>query len=324
MPALQRLARSIRKSRSPLGDLPLYDRKSMANASPRTWSVIVTVVLSLAAGVLQAETVVPLWPGVPPGASETPDAVTITRDPDGERRTRNVSRPTITVHLPEGAVKSNGTAVIVCPGGGYRHLAIDKEGHDVARWLASQGVAGIVLTYRVLPVGIDAAAARQMRSEIADWALADAERAIRVTRAHAKEWRIDPDRIGIMGFSAGGNVVVNTGLHFDSGDAAAADPVDRLSSRPLFLGMMYAPAPEQIEFPKDSPPAFLVHAADDRTVPAIQSTRLFDALRRAGSAAELHIYERGGHGFGVRKQKLPTDAWTERLREWMTLHEWIR
>ncbi|MEZ5354442.1 MAG: alpha/beta hydrolase [Bryobacteraceae bacterium] len=267
----------------------------------------------------RCETVIPVWPGT--AAAEA--AGTTTRDADGERRTRNVTAATLTVHLPE-AGKANGTAVIICPGGGYRHLAIDKEGHDVARWLAGQGVAGLVLSYRVLPVGTETEAARRMRGEIAEKALADAERAIRVTRSRAAEWRIDPERIGILGFSAGGNVVVNVGLHFDKGNEAAADPVERQSSRPAFLGMIYAAAPEGIEFPKDAPPAFLAHAADDTTVPVAQSLRLFEALRKAGSAAEMHVYERGGHGFGVRGKGIPTDGWTERLREWMSLHQWTR
>ncbi|MEZ5402698.1 MAG: alpha/beta hydrolase [Bryobacteraceae bacterium] len=283
----------------------------------RTTPILVLAMLAAASAC--AETVMPLWEGgLPPGEKDTPNREATKRDADGERRTRDVTRPSITVHLPE-ASKANGAAVVICPGGGYRHLAIDKEGHDLARWFNTFGVAGIVLSYRVVPSDTPPDGARALRGPIAAKALADAERAIRVVKAHADAWRIDPDRVGIIGFSAGAHVVVNTGLHFDSGETGASDPVERLSSRPAFLGVIYGPVPEGADFPKDTPPAFIAHAADDRTVPAANSTRLFEAIRKAGAPAELHIYERGGHGFGVRAKNIPTDTWTERLRDWMAL-----
>jgi acetyl esterase/lipase len=276
--------------------------------------------VSLAASVA-AQTVIPLWPGTPPGAAETPNTEATTHDPDGERRTRNITRPYVTAHLPDPE-KANGTAVVIAPGGGYRHLAIDKEGHDVARWLNRHGIAGIVLSYRV--AAPPAGAPPGLRAESAAKGLADAERAIRIVRSRAKEWKIEADRIGILGFSAGGNVAVNLGLHFDEGNSTAEDPIEKVSSRPTFLGMIYAAASEQLEFPSNTPPAFLVHAADDSTVAPAQSMRIFEAVRKAGAPAEMHIYERGGHGFGVRAKKLPTDAWTERFREWLEMHGLLR
>lgn len=174
-----------------------------------------------------------IWPGDAPGSERRPNQEVAEKGAEGEIRTRLVTRPTITVHLP-APDKANGTAVIVCPGGGYRHHAIEKEGHDVAKWLAGLGVAGIVLKYRVNlaePVG---------REVVSGWALADAKQAMKVVRAHAREWGVNPDRVGIMGFSAGGHLAANLGMNYDA------------MTRPAFLGIFYGSAPEGA-FPSGAP-----------------------------------------------------------------------
>jgi acetyl esterase/lipase len=249
----------------------------------------------------------PLWPGEAPGSEGSANQEVTERGDDGERRTRLVVKPAITVHLPTPAI-ATGTAVVIAPGGGFRHLAIDKEGHDVARWLNTLGVAGIVLKYRVSPPGADPAVARK---QVTAWALADAKQAMNLVRGHAAEWGIRPERVGFMGFSAGAFLATSLGLHFDG------------PTRPAFLGIIYGAVDEGAVFPADTPPAFLVHADDDPTVPAARSTAIFEALKRAKVPAELHIYSKGGHGFGIRKKGLPVDAWPDRMKEWLQLNGWL-
>ncbi len=248
-----------------------------------------------------------LFPHGAPGTGDIPETVISEKSTtDGERRLRLVTRPTIAIHLPPAEL-ANGTAVIVAPGGGYRHLAIDKEGHDVARWLTTLGVAGIVLKYRVSrdPAKID-------RAAVAAMALDDAKRAMKIVRNRAAEFNIRPERVGFMGFSAGGNLAINLGLGYDS------------ETRPAFLGIIYGGAPERFEFAADAPPAFILHAADDPTVPAANATRVFDSLRKNKISAELHIFAKGGHGFGIRKKGAPTDAWPDRMRDWMETNGWLK
>lgn len=225
---------------------------------------------------------------------------------DDIRRVSNVTRPTLTVHRP---AKGNGTAMIVCPGGGFRILAIDHEGHEVARWLNSLGVTAFVLKYRVMRS--DSAEARpanivERRKTIMPLATADGQQAVRLVRSRAAEWGVAPDRIGIMGFSAGGYVAAAVAL--------TTDP----AARPNFAAPIYALVPEEAAPAAGAPPLFLVHADDDKTVPPLlNSVRLYSAWKKAQLPAELHVYSRGGHGFGMRKKGLPVDTWTDRLRDWL-------
>jgi acetyl esterase/lipase len=249
-----------------------------------------------------------LWPGVAPGSEgrSGPETVTAT---DGVRRIANIHQPSLSVYLP-GADVATGAAVIVLPGGGHRYLSIDNEGHAVARWLSEHGVAGFVLAYRL---------AREPGStyRVEEHALQDAQRAIRVVRSRAVAWRIDPRRIGILGFSAGGEVAGLAAARFDPGAAGASDPIERESSRPDFQAHVYAGArAAESEIPADAPPAFLCVAADDQG-PSRTALALFQKLRDKGVDAELHVYAQGGHGFGMRDRPFPITGWPSRFHDWM-------
>jgi acetyl esterase/lipase len=258
-----------------------------------------------------------LWPGGAPGAKG---------DADGDK-------PSLTIYLPPED-KATGTAVVICPGGGYGHLATDHEGHQVAQWLNSFGVAGFILKYRHHGSGYGHPAPLQ-----------DAQRAIRTVRSRAKEWSIRPDRIGIMGFSAGGHLASTAGTHFDKGKPDAADPIDRASCRPDFMVLVYPvisftepfshlgsrknllgenPDPKLIErlsnekqVTAETPPTFLVHTDEDPVVPAENSVAFYLALRRAKVPAEMHIYAKGPHGFGLGKKGEPMATWPERCVDWI-------
>jgi acetyl esterase/lipase len=230
--------------------------------------------------------VIPLWPSGAPGSEgKTDPEVTKENGKDGvhDRHISRVHNPTLTVYLPPRD-KANGAAVVICPGGGHRILAIDHEGYDVARRLNEMGVAGIVLKYRLA------------RTEGAGYkvdvhALADARRAIRLVRSRADEWGIDPGRVGLMGFSAGGELTALASTKFEpeSAGAGAGDPIDRLGSRPDFQILIYPGGrPASFEVTKESPPAFLLVAADDR-ISAQRTVESFTALRKAGVLAELHV-----------------------------------
>lgn len=268
-------------------------------------NLLIAALIAAGSGLAAEPIVIKLWPESGPSTAVTEKGA------DGERRTRGVNQPSITVHLPDPA-RATGTAVIVAPGGGYRHLTIDKEGHGVAKWFTTFGVAGILLEYRVQPLDTPPDRAKQLRPQVEARALEDAKQAMKIVRAHAPEWRIDPERIGFMGFSAGGHLTANLGMHFDAG------------TRPAFLGIFYGSSPEPVEFAANTPPVFLVHAYDDRTVPVTRATAIVDALKRASVPAEAHIYSKGGHGFGISKKNVVADTWPDRMREWMESNGWLR
>ena len=302
--------------------------------------IIHTVMLAITPLSFAAETLeIRLWEGTAPG-SEGADAIVEMVQERGTpakhgRWISGVTVPTITVYRP-AAEMNTGAALVICPGGGYRGEAIDKEGHDIARYLNTIGVTGIVLKYRLpRPDGF---------VFHHDVPLRDAARAIRLTRYHAKDWGLKPDRIGIMGFSAGGHLASTVATHFDSFDGKSAGPVDGLSSRPDFQALVYpvisfraeighsgsrrnliggAPAPglvdlysNELHVTAKTPPAFLVSTYDDR-VKAENSLLYFKALRAVKVPAELHIYEIGGHGYGIIPTGKPVATWHHRLREWM-------
>ncbi len=242
--------------------------------------------------------------------------------------------PTLDVYLvpPDRAV---GTAVVVCPGGGYRALAMDHEGEQVARWWNSLGVSAFVLKYRLGP---------KYHHPVE---LGDAQRALRWVRSRAEQYGIRPNRIGIMGFSAGGHLASSAATLFDKGQASAADPIDRLSSRPDFAILGYPvismtteyvhqgsknnllgenPDPAlaehlstELQVTPDTPPAFLFHTNQDTTVPAENSILFYLALRKAGIPAELHVYERGPHGVGLAWSDAVLSSWPARLADWMRI-----
>ncbi len=258
---------------------------------------------------------IPLWPGGAPGFESRrgePEQVAWRGEPGITFPvTFNIHQPSITPYLPEPA-KATGAAVIVAPGGGHMFLTTDREGYDLARMLANRGIAAFVLKYRLAK---DRAGNSSYRIEDAG---ADARRAIRLVRSRAASWNVRPDRIGLLGFSAGGEVALLAATTFDPGSAEAADPVDRASSRPDFFAPIYPGGLQRkdLSWSKQTPPAFLACAFDDRMPEDL--AKLFISLREAGVNAELHIYSRGGHGFGVRPRPLAITGWSDRFIEWMS------
>jgi len=270
---------------------------------------------------------IPLWPEGVPGAiaGAGPEVVA-----EGGR-VSNVHEPSLTPYLPP-AGRAGKTAVIVCPGGGYVRLAADHEGRVPAEWLNTLGVSAFVLKYRMKEYGHPAP-------------LRDVLRAIRTVRANAATWGVAPDRIGVMGFSAGGHLAASAGTLFDDPDGRTGAALDAVSARPDFLVLVYPvirlsgpiahtgsatsllgenATPATLErysldtrVAKDTPPAFLVHGGTDTAVPPENSVAFYSALRRAGVPAELHLYREGAHGIGLRPGNGPISDWPKRCAEWM-------
>ncbi|NDJ13489.1 MAG: alpha/beta hydrolase [Acidobacteriia bacterium] len=259
---------------------------------------------------------VSLWEKGAPGSEAMagkPEAVTKPDKQWDSVKVSSIHNPSLLVYLPPKN-KATGAAMIVAPGGGHRFLSIDTEGTNVAEYLNSQGVAAFVLKYRL---------AREQGStyKIDVDALADAQRAIRMLRTRAAEWNLNPAKIGIMGFSAGGEVAVLASTRFDAGKADSADPIERQNSKPDYQVLIYPGIrPENYTVTKETPPTFLLAADNDRG-PSTAIPALYLALKKAGVPAELHVYNSGGHGFGLQ----PTDTrpnviystWAVRLKEWM-------
>ena len=266
--------------------------------------------------------IVNLWPDQPPGETRSlPHEADQTKPEDrliaGRRiiKLGNVSVPQLAVYKPSPE-HDTGAAVIICPGGGHHILAYDLEGTEVAEWLNTLGVTGIVLKYRV-----------PFRDPNARWkaAVQDAQRAVSVVRVHASEWKIDPQRIGICGFSAGGETAALAALLFEDRQYAAIDKLDEQSARPDFAMLIYTGGlldtetnrlREHVVVPENAPPMFLVHAFDDRV--SVQNTLLLaSALKQANIPTELHIYHSGGHGYGLRKTDAAVTHWPDRAGAWL-------
>jgi acetyl esterase/lipase len=265
-----------------------------------------------------AQTPIPLWEnGAPNALGKEPQDI-----------------PTITPY-PAPAETATGAAVIVFPGGGYSHLSEIKEGSDVAKWLNSLGITAFVVKYRL-----------GMRYHQPNQLL-DAARAVRTVRSRAKEWDLDTNRIGILGFSAGGHLASTLGTHFDAGKPDSKDEIERVSSRPDLMVLVYPvitmgdlthkgsklnllgenPTPElvrlysnELQVTKDTPPAFLVHAMTDTAVPVENSMMFASALRKAGVPFEFHVYEQGPHGFGLAPTNPILATWTKRCVDWFGVH----
>jgi len=276
----------------------------------------VLLLLAGAAALAQTPETRLLWPSGAPGALGVEDA----------------DKPALTIYLPP-AEKASGAAVVVCPGGGYTHLAMDHEGKQIAEWLNARGIAAFVLRYRLGP------------SYHHPIELGDAQRALRMVRALATDFRVAPDRIGVWGFSAGGHLAATLGTHFDAGDPQAVDPLDRASCRPDFMILAYpvismsaqythggsrlnllgdSPDPQLVEslsnekqVTSHTPPTFLFHTDADPVVPVENSVLFYLALRKAGVPAELHIYERGNHGVGLAQKDPVLSTWPDRLADWL-------
>ncbi|MBN2590835.1 MAG: alpha/beta hydrolase [Sedimentisphaerales bacterium] len=260
-----------------------------------------------------------LWPDGAPGAKGTEDK----------------DKPALTICLPEKD-KANGTAIVICPGGGYQDLAMDHEGAQIADWLNLNGIAAFILSYRYHGRGYSFPAPMQ-----------DAQRAMRIVRSRADEWNIDSKRIGILGFSAGGHLASSIGTHFKTNYYEAKDNLDKVSCRPDFMILAYPVItmdnsythrgsrinllgrdadPNLVELysnekqvTSETPPAFLVHSNEDGAVPVENSVNFYLALRKARVPAEMHIYLKGGHGTGIEKRHGVISTWSERCIDWMTL-----
>ncbi|MCS6852805.1 MAG: alpha/beta hydrolase [Gemmataceae bacterium] len=285
------------------------------------WLVGVLFWTGAGLGAAEKPIVLDVWPGKAPGETGAVGEETVTPPRPGEPpvvRITNVSRPTLHVFRP--APDSNtGVAVVIAPGGGYNILAWDKEGEEVARWLNGLGVTGVVLKYRV------PRRPGQPKDQPPIQPLQDAQRAISLVRSKASDWGIDPKRIGILGFSAGGHLAAAASTRFEQRSYDRLDEVDQVSCRPDFTVLVY-PAylvgreddrlVADLPVTKATPPAFLVHAGDDR-VRAENSVAYYLALKKAGVPAELHVYSSGGHGFGLRPSPQPCSSWPQRCADWL-------
>ncbi len=268
-------------------------------------------------------TLIELWPGPVPGDVGI----------DGEEKSRihdsryvgntllitNVTRPSVAVHLPP-AEKNTGTAMLICPGGGYWDLFWDLEGEEVAAWLNFRGMAGIILKYRVPRRPGD------VKGVPPAGPLADAQRAVSMVRSHASDWCIDPKRIGMVGFSAGGHLALATATGFRDRSYRQIDAIDAVSCRPDFAVLCYSgylkdrdrdEISEGIHMPADTPPVFLTHASDDSESDVAHSVIMYLALHRAGVPTELHVYETGEHDFGVRQAGELPSSWPQLCLKWL-------
>ncbi|MCK3683424.1 alpha/beta hydrolase [Maribellus sp. YY47] len=288
---------------------------------------LIVIIMFISVGVDAQNEVLKVWPNGAPNDN----GMKLPEEKYDGVRVRNVSEAEMYVFLP-GKEINTGTAVLICPGGGYAIEAMDHEGYDVARFLQEKGIAGIVLKYR-LPYGHD---------EIPSW---DARRAMRTIRANAEKWGINPEKIGIAGSSAGGHLASTAGTVFDAGNAQSEDPVEKFSCRPDFMLLLYPVITMNEEFTHmgsrenligkghdqklvrkysnelnvtaETPPTFLILADDDAGVPPRNSIEFYSALKRNKVPAELHIFQKGGHGFGIRQEGLPANNWPNMFVDWL-------
>ena len=296
------------------------------------WRVILgTFVLfaTFSATALDTPSVLDIWPDKPPGESGNigPERVRMSPKLDRKqvevteetRMVTDVLRPSITI-CPPPKEKETGTAVVICPGGGYWNLYWQLEGEEVAEWLNSIGATGIILKYRV------PRALGELETEPAVRPLQDSQRAVSLVRSRAKDWGIDPEQIGIVGFSAGGHLAISTATSFDHRSYPAVDIIDDVSCRPNFAIAVYpgylktkgkdelAPG---IRVPAETPPVFLAHGGSDIIAPPEHSVLLYLELRRVGIPTELHVYAEATHDFGVRPVDNPCSTWTTSCAAWL-------
>jgi acetyl esterase/lipase len=268
------------------------------------------IFLCFTASLFAAEpVVVPLWPGDAPGsAGKTGDEV-VKVQPAGDHVVSNVHKPSITVYLPSKET-ATGAAVVIAPGGGHSALWMDHEGYNVAKFLSEHGIAGFVLKYRL-------AREKESTYTIEGTSLSDTQRAIKLIRSRAKEWNVDPNRVGVIGFSAGGELAALAATHVSEA-TPGADEIDSLSSKVAFFGLMYPAIPKDMPLSKDMPPAFFVCGENDRQNISQGLPELYIAMKKVGAPVELHVYSGVGHGFGVRATtKGPVAQWPQRFYEWM-------
>jgi acetyl esterase/lipase len=282
------------------------------------------VVLFLAAAV-SAQDIIPLYPGTPPGSSPEsyPEKAYFSKLWNTEVVT-NVTKPSLTVFKPSAATK-NGTAAVICPGGGFMALSITSEGTDVAKYLTERGVTTFVLKYRLARSGEDATQEfatlftdrqkfHDLVAPVIPLSVADGAAAMVYVRQHAADFGVSPDRVGIIGFSAGGTVAAGAALRYTP------------EGRPAFVAPIYAAASmfKDLPVPADAPAIFIAAATDDNLGLAPDSVALYQKWVDAHKSAELHMYAKGGHGFGMHKAGIPTDHWIDRLVDWIGLQGWMK
>lgn len=278
----------------------------------------------------QDHQVVSLYPGSAPGSESWTQQETESSAPwnPNAKLVRNIVKPTVTVFLPKS--NPSGTGIIVAPGGGFLFLSWKSEGTDVAEWLVDHGIAAFVLKYRVENTGSEEEFQQRMkelfkprtagseraadpeRDKAMQLSAQDGLQAVRIVRQHAAEWNISPDRIGFMGFSAGGMVTDHVALDYSA------------ETRPNFAAPIYGAPFTPVTVPPDAPPLFILCADDDPLVPSGLSARLYGAWKRAGKSAELHIYSKGGHGFGMDKHNLPVDHWIDVFYDWLGVSGFLK
>jgi len=268
---------------------------------------VLLAVLSVAFISIEERKEILLWPNGAPGSESKTGSEKIRVAETGDHVISNIHRPSITPYLP---VKPSGAAVIIAPGGGHRELWIDHEGYNPAKWFSEKGVTAFILKYRL--------AKEENSTYTIEHELADIKRAIRLVRSKAKEWNIDTARIGVMGFSAGGELAALSAMRFDKGDPSATDVINRESSRPAFQILIYPGGSDKFEVTKNSPPLFIAGGYNDRQDIAEGLAQVYLKYRQAGVPAELHIYANAGHGFGMRKSTKGAVAdWPQRLADWL-------
>ena len=290
-------------------------------------------VVSAAEPVAPTQKVIEIWPeGIPDKKADIPAE----RFDNG--RAYSVNTPTLTVFPLSSPGRGGSSAVIICPGGGYDHLSVENEGNAVAKWANSIGVTAFVLRYRLIEYGHPAP-------------LRDVLRAIRLVRSRAKEFGVNPEHIGVLGASAGGHLAACAATLYDAPEGRTGAELDKVSGRPDFAVLLYAvvsmkepyvhqgsrkallganPSPElldhlspELQVTKDCPPVFIVHTEEDRAVSDFNSIQFYQALHKARVPVEMHLYEKGPHGFGMRKDLGQTSEWPKRCEEWMRSHGWL-
>lgn len=283
---------------------------SLTAACTRLWTG--GLILALAGTTFAADPEpIPLWPDGAPGSEARQQEPERVDAGPGKCNVSNVHNPSLTPYLPAPGT-ATGTAIVIAPGGGHRMLCLGHEGGALAEWFAERGIAAFVLKYRLA------------REEGATYtvdreAMADTRRALRIVRSRAEEWGIDPQRIGILGFSAGGELAALAAMESDSGKPTAADLVERASSRPNFQGLIYPGSSARFTVTPGMPPAFIALGAQDRPDISRGMAELYLKYKAAGVPCELHIYSNAGHGFGYRPGTTSAaGAWPQRLTEWLT------
>lgn len=282
----------------------------MKNSSMLQPTLCLLLLLPATVWAAQQPKEIPLWPNGAPGSEGKTGDEAVRVTPDGEHVVSKVHKPSLTPYLPPKD-KATGAAVIVAPGGGHRELWVDHEGHNFAKWLSARGIAAFVLKYRL---------AREANStyKIDEHGFADTQRAVRLVRSRAPEWGINPARVGVLGFSAGGEVAALLSMRNDAGNKEAADAIEREPSRPDFQALIYPGSSGKIIPTKESPPIFLLAGYKDRPDISRGLAEVYLKFKDLGVPAELHLYATAGHGFGVRERnKSAVATWPARFEEWL-------